>query len=276
AELDGAVYFAGNQSATGRELWRTDGTLAGTQLAVEVRPGPQGGVIAYHGFAAAEGRLWFSADDGTHGVEWWQSDGTGAGTSMVTDLFPGSAWSVDPFEVPKPRGVAGHVLLNVHDPDRGFALRSAQPGSPGTEVIQAAGDSAGSVPFCTLWNCPSRFTPTAGGVAFKAAEAEHGIEPWLSDGTAGGTRMVADVAPGRSDGMFSMMTLDNVAPLGDDLLLIASDCTDASGCDADAYQLWRATPQGALTQLTAEPWSLAPTGLASWNGSGFLGASSGL
>lgn len=38
--VDGDVmYFAGNDGANGIELWRTDGTLAGTYLVKDIRPG---------------------------------------------------------------------------------------------------------------------------------------------------------------------------------------------------------------------------------------------
>src|SRR6187549_1510224 len=36
----GVLYFAADDGIHGMELWRTDGTLAGTHLAVDVRPGP--------------------------------------------------------------------------------------------------------------------------------------------------------------------------------------------------------------------------------------------
>jgi large repetitive protein len=38
----GVLYFAADDGIHGMELWRTDGTLAGTHLAVDVRPGPEG------------------------------------------------------------------------------------------------------------------------------------------------------------------------------------------------------------------------------------------
>jgi ELWxxDGT repeat protein len=276
ATLGGTVYFPGLQDATGRELWATDGTLAGTHLAVEVNPGPASGVVAFFKFAAAEGRLWFTADDGVHGLEWWQSDGSGSGTFQVADLIPGAGGSVDLSAPGKPAGVAGHVLFNAFDNDRFFAVRAGQPGVVGTEVVHAAGDSAGSAAFCSLWNCPGNFTAVSAGVAFMAADASHGLEAWISDGTDAGTRLVADVAPGPSFGMYPYMSVDNRAPLANDLLLIASECATPNGCSESDFQLWRSTPEGVLTELTHEAWSLAPTGVTSWNDTGFLAASNGI
>ena len=273
--LGGLVYFGAYQPASGRELWRTDGTLEGTQLAVEVRPGSETGVFGSRGFTAAGGRLWFTADDGSHGVEWWQSDGTSGGTFQVADLVPGLPWGVDPFSVPSPREVDGHVLLVGFDPDRAYAVRAGEAGSPGATVVQAAGNRAGSVLFCTLWNCPAGFTPVGGDVAFAAFDGPHGGEVWRSDGTDAGTRLVADIAPGVN---FSQMFWSSTrirAALGEDLLLIASDCTTSS-CADSTVQLRRADPAGNVTTLTAEPWSVAPGELTSWNGAGYFAAENGV
>ncbi|HEV8242315.1 MAG TPA: ELWxxDGT repeat protein [Thermoanaerobaculia bacterium] len=272
--LGGVVYFAGSSAATGRELWRTDGTLAGTQLAVDIRPGPDHSIGGLRGFTAAAGRLWFPADDGVHGIEWWQSDGTVAGTFLVADLMPGAAAGVDPFSGPFPRAIGGHVLLLGYDPDRAVALRAGEPGVAGAPVVWAAGDRAGSMVFCTLWNCPATVTPVTGGVAFAAFDGPHGGETWRSDGTEAGTRLVADIAPGPYFSTYYWPAHARAA-FGDDLLLVASDC-GTSPCEDAAVQLRRADAAGNVTALTAEPWSVAPGDLAAWNGAGYLAAENGL
>src|SRR5687768_9610511 len=76
--LGNAWYFAARTVAHGMELWRTDGTTAGTALVKDVRPGPQDGNPVL--LANCNGRLFFGADDGVHGPEPWTSDGTTAGT----------------------------------------------------------------------------------------------------------------------------------------------------------------------------------------------------
>lgn len=270
AELGGTVYFPGYQTATGAELWSTDGTLAGTHLAVELLPGAGSGVVAYYGFAAAAGRLWFHGDDGVHGFEWWQSDGSSGGTFQVADLIPGATGSVDPWRTTRPAAAGTHVLFTAFDDVRGWAVRAGEPGITGTAVLQAAGDRAGSVAFCTLWNCPTAFVPTAQGVAFTAVDGAHGPEPWRSDGSDAGTQLVADIAPGPSGSMAPYYsTFRTTASLGDDLLLLASDCTSSSCSEADV-QLWRADAAGGLTRLTNEAWALGPSDLVSWQGSGYF------
>ena len=43
---------------------------------------------------------------------------------------------------------------------------------------------------------PTQLTPFRGGVAFTALDGLHGRELWSSDGTTGGTRLIADLGEG--------------------------------------------------------------------------------
>ncbi|PYQ58825.1 MAG: hypothetical protein DMF53_19755, partial [Acidobacteria bacterium] len=85
--LGDRLYFRAWDPAHGLELWRTDGTPAGTVLVRDLAPGPASGDP--QGLVAAGGRLWFSALDPDHGRELWTSDGTRAGTRLAVDLAPG-------------------------------------------------------------------------------------------------------------------------------------------------------------------------------------------
>ncbi len=85
--LDGRLYFRAWDPDHGFELWRTDGTSAGTVLVRDLSPGPSSGDP--QGLTAAGGRLWFSALDPDHGRELWTSDGTRKGTRLAVDLAPG-------------------------------------------------------------------------------------------------------------------------------------------------------------------------------------------
>ncbi len=79
AECGGYLYFNGETKSTGEELWRTDGTEAGTQLVVEGWPSENDGLKPRY-FACAGDTLFFA------GIELWKSDGTALGTMMVKDI----------------------------------------------------------------------------------------------------------------------------------------------------------------------------------------------
>ena len=83
------TFFVAEDDDHGAEVWRTDGSSAGTYLLADIRPGPD---TSYpEDFVVANGLLFFSADDGVNGREVWRSDGTIGGTYMLADVAPGAA-----------------------------------------------------------------------------------------------------------------------------------------------------------------------------------------
>src|SRR5262245_4798445 len=82
------VFFNRNDGVHGDELWKSDGTFAGTSLVEDITPGYDSSIFSTS-TASAGGLLYFAVDDGEHGEELWKSDGTEAGTNMVTEIVPG-------------------------------------------------------------------------------------------------------------------------------------------------------------------------------------------
>jgi ELWxxDGT repeat protein len=91
------VYFSARSPGHGRQLWKSDGTAAGTVMVTDVNPG-RGGLGPEDIAPAAGTTAMFSGDDGTHGREPWVTNGTTAGTTMYEDLNPGPAGS-DPADI---------------------------------------------------------------------------------------------------------------------------------------------------------------------------------
>lgn len=78
------VLFFADDERHGLELWTSDGTIAGTRILRELRPGPVG-VSLYHTQLVGE-ELWFMADAGAAGTELWASNGSAAGTRLITTI----------------------------------------------------------------------------------------------------------------------------------------------------------------------------------------------
>ncbi|MFO0082817.1 MAG: hypothetical protein ACK55O_09405, partial [Phycisphaerales bacterium] len=87
AVLGGFVYFIGTDNASGGELFRTDGTAAGTTLVRDIFAGS--GSSALSNLTVVGTQIFFSANDGFNGAELWATDGTPSGTRMVRDINPG-------------------------------------------------------------------------------------------------------------------------------------------------------------------------------------------
>src|SRR3954471_7153210 len=83
--MNGALYFSATDPAHGDELWRSDGTAAGTYLLKDIHQGAS--KSSPRSLTVVGDTLFFSAIDGTHGTELWESDGTAAGTAMVRDTY---------------------------------------------------------------------------------------------------------------------------------------------------------------------------------------------
>ena len=90
--VNGTLFFRPMTGRNGDELWKSDGTAAGTVLVKDIYPGSGSSYPAY--LTNVNGTLYFSADDGTNGKELWKSDGTAAGTVLVRTSIPAGDSSV--------------------------------------------------------------------------------------------------------------------------------------------------------------------------------------
>lgn len=172
------LLFAGYQAATGYEPWVSDGTAAGTRLLLEIRPGTLGGNP--HSFQVAGRSAFFIADDGVHGEELWVTDGTAAGTHLVIDLVGG-------LNLVRPSTTFGDRLL--------FSVSSGGGGLDAGLWI-TDGSSAGTIQL--IRRPVGRPTVLGDLVYFSALDPATGQEPWVTDGTVAGTRLLLDIEPGQA------------------------------------------------------------------------------
>jgi len=87
-KVEGIHLFTWYDDIHGYEVWRTDGTVAGTSMVKDIRPGSYGGG-SVESAIIIDGIYYFAANDGVNSTELWRSDGTETGTIMVKDINPG-------------------------------------------------------------------------------------------------------------------------------------------------------------------------------------------
>ncbi len=179
--LGNTVLFAAGEETAGRELWRSDGTPAGTRLVRDLLPGAAGS--SPRELVALGGKVYFLAETGT-GEGLWRTDGTAAGTVLIRRLALQGVPS---------RGhdltVAGNLLFFVVDNETtGPELFVSDGTFRGTRLLELRPGPKGSY--------PQALTAIGGRLLFAADDGEAGLEPWISNGTPGGTRRLGDLAPG--------------------------------------------------------------------------------
>lgn len=181
--VNGTLYFTAQDADHGFELWKSDGTEAGTQLVKDIQPGPDGFPNSLH---AVNGVLLFDANDGQTGYELWKSNGTEAGTQLVKDILPGSSAGI-PSNMRSVNGTLYFSAFQATGTNRDAELFKSDGTTDGTVRIADINPGPGS-------SFPFGFTLAGGTVYFQAEDGTHGIELWKTDGTTAGTALVADIS----------------------------------------------------------------------------------
>jgi ELWxxDGT repeat protein len=172
----GKLFFVADDGITGRELWLSDGTEAGTFQVKDIHPGLESANIS--NLTAAGRRVFFGADDGVHGNELWVSDGTPAGTFMLQDIFPGFLSS----NVHQFLFVRNVVLFSATDDVHGIEPWVSDGTPAGTRLLQDISPGAGS-----LSSVPTDFTTSGSLIYFAADDGSTGVELWALPKSAVGS-----------------------------------------------------------------------------------------
>lgn len=182
----GKVYFQGNTTATGKELWVTDGTDAGTTLVRDILIGTASSNPGDR-FTIVNNQLFFTARTAVHGIELWKTDGTTAGTILVKDIVPGitSSNGEGLFKLT----AAGNWLYFIARTNSGEEVWKSDGTVAGTVLLKDINPGAASSEPIFLGTFQNK-------IIFSAIDATHGSEPWISDGTATGTILLKDINVG--------------------------------------------------------------------------------
>jgi ELWxxDGT repeat protein len=175
--LGGKVLFsASEEESSGREMWVSDGTAAGTELLVDACPGkcsPGGEVLGPGG----GGVFWVANDFRFQSRLWW-SDGTRAGTRALRG---------DVLRVRSPSNgasftfVGGVLYFEGCSEDRGCEPWRSDGTEEGTRPI---------LPDLRWQDGLNGFRAVGSTVFFFGAEESFGLGVWTTNGTAAGTRFV--------------------------------------------------------------------------------------
>jgi ELWxxDGT repeat protein len=260
--VDNKLYFAAaNTDAGGTELWKSDGTAAGT-VSLDVNP------LTYASDAKEpflfNGSLYFAANDGVHGWELWKSDGTETGTSLVKDLYPGGNWGLYSQYAPS---APEFTVVNNQLYFIGFDGNAT---TSYNQLWKTDGTSAGTVKvkdFPSFSSFPQHLTNVNGTLFFSAYDDVAGTELWKSDGTSAGTVRLKNIEAG-----IGSSNPANFTNVNGTLFFTAYDSTNGT-------ELWKSDGTAAGTVLVrniaAAADSSNPSNLINLNGTLFFTAYNG-
>jgi len=225
--VDGTLFFTADDGNNGEELWKSDGTAAGTVIVKDIFTGEGPQYDDYSGYSYGpnssspkeltnvDGTLFFSASDKNGGSELWRTDGTEAGTILVKDIFPGSfpyygtehPYQSDPQDL---TSAGGTLFFTAEDHANGLELWKSDGTTDGTVIVKDI--NTGSNSYGTpLGSNPSSLLYHDGTLYFTADDGQNGQELWKSDGTASGTVMVKDIFTGEGP-QYDYYTGDTFGP----------------------------------------------------------------
>lgn len=226
-EFNGDLYFCACNASSwntelyqGYELWKSDGTEAGTDLVKDIYPGASSGSPS--NFTDLNGKLYFTADHPDYGNELWVTNGVT--TSIVRDINQGTGGS-DPSYLTE---LNNTLYFRAYDGTYGSELWYStgsntyrvdiNPGSGGSNpsyltkfngslYFQAYTGANGYILYKGSYSSfsplqdqngnyvfnPYGFTESNGKLYFQAYDAINGTELWVTDGTAAGTSILMNI-----------------------------------------------------------------------------------
>ena len=206
------LFFVADDDAHGRELWRSDGSEAGTYMVQDIYEGPRSSYP--EALTAVGDTLFLKADSPEIGGALWKASPSTGGAALVRDIYPGYA-PPDILAYPYLRdftALDGNLYFSANDLVHGHELWTSDGTAEGTRLVSDIVPGAGS-----SW---ARGLRAVGEIIYFSAigPGDHGLEAWRSDGTGAGTWEVADIRPGEGSSEPSDFT-----PLNDLVLFSADD-----------------------------------------------------
>jgi RNA polymerase sigma factor (sigma-70 family) len=260
----GTLLFVSRDGERGLELWKSDGTPAGTVPVVDINPGgiinppPEpGGNSLYLGLMPVGKTLFFVADDSRFGCALRKSDGTRAGTRIVKSV--NADMTVIHSAQRSWADVNGTLFFGACDSASGQELWKSNGTEEGTVCVK-------DIRAGLYGSDPCFLTNVNGILFFTADDGVHGRELWKSDGTSAGTRMVKDIHPGKV-GSFPNKNMGNLTNVNGTLFFAADDgmhgleLWKSDGTEAGTIMVKDLHPGPASSVEWRRPGDTAPPGL---------------
>lgn len=186
------LFFAGEDSENGKELWYTDLTPEGTRLFMDINPGSASSNP--NSLFWLNGKLIFTAVTEEYGAELWVSDGTVEGTHLVKDIYPGSVGSQPGSFV----FLGDKVLFTARD-EESEMMPVVDPETPESWIWITDGTEEGTVRIAETPKNSGYFEVCGDKAFFEGIDLVNNAALWVTDGTREGTKMIKNINNRPSD-----------------------------------------------------------------------------
>ncbi|MEM1343011.1 MAG: DUF4214 domain-containing protein [Pseudomonadota bacterium] len=280
ARLGDTLLFAGDSGIEGDvELWRSDGTLQGTQRLVDLNPGDDpSSPEDFKLFEAADVML-FTATTPDSGREIWATDGTAAGTRQLFESREGdnglfSLFNVGVGNVAWGPEVGGLQYFYLQSATEGAVLWATDGTTEGTRKIQGVfpGFEGGGLQEVNTRFVVNVAAEVNGALVFAAYPPDGAgrldvAALYSTDGTAAGTRVLTDF--GGTEAVSSI--LPALGPVIDGLLYFATN--DSNGQDGPEIWVTDGTTEGTRIVADFAAFAGRASGLTAFEGKLFFRSS---
>ena len=277
---NGTMYFSATTNSTGTELWKTDGTAAGTSMVKDIRSGTTSSSPG--SFFVFNAELHFKINMGLNGIDIWKTNGTSSGTVKATNtvcynvncgfgkpieyngtLYAAGYWNNQGSEVLMYDSSGLSLLVDLSPGSRFSVPRTTNPsnlivhddwiwfltgGNPssgnGYCLYRSNGTAAGTTPFVCDTN-KYGLELFNDELYFGRSANGKGYELWKTDGTTSGTVMVKDVNTGGGSALGNQYGSARLFTSTDDYLYFSVQ-TGTANTD---HAIWRTDGTTAGTQL---------------------------
>ncbi|MEC7278623.1 MAG: putative Ig domain-containing protein [Candidatus Thermoplasmatota archaeon] len=282
---NGTMYFRASTNSTGAELWKTDGTTAGTSMVKDIRTGTTSSSPS--AFFVFNDEVHFEISVYPNGNEIWKTNGTSSGTVKATNsacwhyncnfhsvieyngsFYGAGSWNNNGREVLMYNSSGLSLLVDLSPGQRFSIPRMTNPsnfivhdgwlwfltaGNPssgnGDCLYRSNGTAAGTTPFvCDTSSYGLELFNDE--LYFSRSANGKGYELWKTDGTTSGTVMVTDIVAGSGSAVGPAMA--RLFTSTDDYLYFSVQ-TGTANTD---HAVWRTDGTAAGTQLIKSSFSV--------------------
>lgn len=194
ADLNGTLIYSAAKNVGDARLWKSDGTIAGTNEIKDVTPGVDS-VTSIISTTKVGDVVFFLGADSNSDYQLYKTDGTTTGTKLVKSF----------------NGKFVPLALNLCDVNgvlyfAGYTLAS------GHELWKSDGTESGTILVKDIYqgisgSAPSQFTYVNNKILFTATDDFYGNELWVTDGNSISTKILKDINQKKSlSGVSSSLT----------------------------------------------------------------------